>query len=145
MSKEPGLEKIIVFDKLLYKKRREQFEHILKVYKHWEVKDQEILSVIYGYYAGRLVQCVQEIAISDASDKKFMIKEILQDKLNSKALRYGKINSRMLSIAAVPMRMKWMGGCIITGKFIGGVKEKMPALFFKLKSTSVNKGIAEKG
>lgn len=64
-----GSESTKVFDSMLYKKRKEQFEHILRVYKYWEINDVHIMSVIYGYYSSRLLQCVQEIAISNNENK----------------------------------------------------------------------------
>lgn len=134
-----GSETTTVFDGMLYSKRREQFEHILKVYKHWCIKDKEILSVIYGYYAARLIQCIQEIAISDSLNKKELVTNILNDKLNYMAVKCGKIDSGLLSIAIIPLKMKSLWGCIAVGKIIGFVKVNMTGVFYKLKSKSVNK------
>lgn len=134
-----GSETTTVFDGMLYEKRKEQFEHILKVYKHWNVKNPEILATIYGYYAARLVQCVQEIAISDSKNKREFISEILDDELSCEAFNKGKISSKLLSVAATPMKMKNITGCLIAGKIIGFVKCYMVSLFYRLKSTSVNK------
>lgn len=136
-----GSETTTVFDGLLYKKRKEQFEHILKVYDHWNIKDEKILSVIYGYYAARLVQCVQEIAVSNKDDKRRMIKDILDDELSRKVMNYGKINSNFLKIAAVPIRRGNVMGCIFVGKIIGFVKIHMSSLFYKMKSKSVNRAV----
>lgn len=138
-----GSETTTVFDGMLYKKRREQFDHILKVYSYWEIKDQKILEVIYGYYASRLVQCIQEIAISNKEDKRILIENMLNDKLNDTCIREGKIGSKLLSIAAVPMRRKNIIGCIFVGKVMGFVKKNMGSLFYKLKSISVNKAKVE--
>lgn len=137
----PGSETTTVFDSMLYKKRKEQFEHIMRVYRHWNIKNREILSVIYGYYASRLVQCVQEISISNNSkaDKKRMISDILNDKLSYTAIKKGRIESKVLSIAATPMRMHNVSLCIFMGKAIGFVKINMSSLFYKIKSKSVNK------
>ncbi len=134
-----GSETTTVFDNMLYQKRREQFQHILKVYKHWNIHDKEILSDIYGYYAARLVQCIQEIATSETKDKRTAIKGILRDRLNATAIRRGKINSRYLSIAAIPMRFGNVTGCILMGQTIGFVEAHMPALYNELKSRSVNR------
>lgn len=133
-----GSETTTVFDGLLYKKRKEQFEHILKVYKHWNIKDKKIFSVLYGYYASRLVQCVQEIAISSEREKRRLIGEILHDELSRKAFGFGKINSKLLSIIAIPMKYQSITGSIVFGRVVGKIKDKMPALFYKLKSVSVN-------
>lgn len=133
-----GSETTFVFDGMLYQKRKEQFQHILRVYKHWEIKNKDIISAIYGYYAGRIVQCVQEIAVSDAPHKRNLVNEILQDDLTKKAFKYGKINSRLLAIVAIPMKVKSVNGSIAIGKTIGFAKKNMPVVFYRLKSTSVN-------
>ena len=134
-----GSETTTVFDSMLVQKRREQFEHILRVYQHWDVKDPEIMSVIYGYYSSRLVQCVQEIAISNSKNKQGLIQDLLSDELNMKAIKEGKASSGLLRIAMIPMKKKSVSGCILTGKAIGFVKKNMAGLFYRLKSTSVNK------
>lgn len=136
-----GSETTTVFDGMLYKKRQEQFWHIMKVYKYWKINDDDILSVIYGYYAARLVQCIQEIAVSGDKNKKILIGKILNDKFNYEAIRKGKINSKLLSVAAFPMKIRSINGCICVGKVIGFVKTNMASTFYRLKSKSINKAI----
>ena len=123
-------------------KRKAQFRHIMKVYRHWDVRDPEIVSVIYGYYAARLVQCVQEIAISSGDDREEQIREILEDRLTRRAFRLGKIDSRMLRAAALPMRYGSVKGSILMGKSIGYVKTNYASVFYKLKSLAVNKAVS---
>ena len=139
-----GSETTTVFDGRLYGNRKEQFKHILAVYKHWGVRNPDVSQVIYGYYAGRLVQCIQEISISDSKDKKQLVSEILNDKLSRKAFKTGKIDSKLLSIAAIPMRGGNVMMSIAVGKMIGFTKIHMSSLFYKLKSTTVNKASVEK-
>lgn len=67
-----------------------------------------------------------------------MIDEILNDELSIQAFKYGKINSKLLSIIALPMKHKNITGCILVGEIVGSIKNRMPALFYKLKSISVN-------
>lgn len=140
-----GSETTTVFDGMLYQKRKEQFEHILKVYEYWNINCDKILSVIYGYYSARLVQCVQEIAISNVENKKELIKNILNDELSRKSFNKGKINSRLIAIVAFPMRTKNVIGCLMMGKAIGFVKLHMTPLFYRLKAKSVNKANQVKG
>lgn len=135
----PGSETTHVFDQMLYFKRKEQFMHIIDVYNCWEVKDHKYMSVIFGYYAGRLVQCIQEIAISDCTDKRKQILKILDDELSKKALKYGKISSIPLSVAVLPMKCHSVCGCIVMGKTIGFVKKHIVMLYYDLKSKTVNK------
>ena len=134
-----GSETTTVFDGMLYKKRKEQFEHILKVYDHWNIKDEKIMAALYGYYAARLVQCVQEISISNQREKTRLVEEILNDELTEKAFKNGRIGSKLLVIAASPMKRKNVKQSIFVGKMIGFVKNNFAALFYKMKSTSVNK------
>lgn len=136
-----GSETTTVFDGLLFEKRKEQFEHILKIYQYWKITDEKILSVIYGYYASRLVQCVQEIAISGSDDIKERVYEIVNDPLSVKAFNMGQINSQLLRMAAIPMKSRNVKGSLVVGKFIGFVKRNMPSLFYKIKSVSVNKAL----
>lgn len=134
-----GSETTFVFDGMLYQKRREQFNHILNVYKYWDITDEKIMSVIYGYYAARLVQCVQEIANSGKEDKRELVREILNDELTCVAFKYGKIDSRLLSVASLPLKAKNIRGSIIMGRIIGFVKKNMAPTFYKLKSSSMDK------
>ncbi|MGG7152308.1 glycosyltransferase family 2 protein [Clostridium neonatale] len=139
-----GSETTTVFDGLLYEKRREQFEHIMDIYKYWgKERDDDILSKLYGYYASRLVQCIQEISISNKSnkEKRKLINEIINDKFNYRAIKYGEIDSKLLKIAVLPARIKNVTLCIIVGKGIGFVKVNMSELFYRLKSIEVNKAV----
>lgn len=139
LRSRPGSETTKVFDGRLYDKRKEQFERILSVYQHWGITDRGIMSVIYGYYGARLVQCVQETAISGAENKREIISNILNDPLTEQALAQGVIESRPLAIAAAPMKRKQVGACIVVGKMMGAVKKNLPSLFYRIKSKSVNK------
>lgn len=135
----PGSETTSVFDGMLYKKRREQFEHILSVYKHWGVKGKDITSTIYGYYASRLIQCIQEVAISESNKKEEIIRDIINDPLTQKALQDGHIEAVPLRIAIIPMKNKDIKGCLFVGKLMGFAKNHMPVTFYRVKSRSVNK------
>ena len=139
-----GSETTTVFDGLLYQKRREQFEHILKVYRIWNVENDNIMGSIYGYYASRLVQCIQEISISNVSDKRSLIRNIIYDQFNNYAIEKGKINSKLLRLAMYPMKYKNITLCLLVGKIIGFIKNHMSNFFYKIKSITVNKAIAER-
>ena len=137
----PGSETTKVFDQLLYFKRKEQFEHILNVYSSWNLDSDDIYKTLYGYYSSRIVQCVQEISISNCryKEKRELIKDIINDDFNKKAFRKGSINSKLLRISIVPLKMKNITLSIIMGKIIGFVKKNMASIFYSLKSKSINK------
>ena len=133
-----GSETTTVFDGHLFEKRKEQFKHILKVYKYWKITDKNIMSVIYGYYAARLVECVVEISISNCNNKRSEIKQILDDPISYDAISKGKISSSTLSIAAYPMRKRNITGCLLMGNMIGFTKKHMTKQYYRLKSKLVN-------
>ncbi len=135
-----------VFDTQLYSKRREQFLYILDVYQYWGINDTKIDAVLQGYYAGRLVQCIQEIASSELkySTKRKAIREILNDDMNHLAFLNGKIPSKLLSVAAIPAKHKMVLLSILIGNCISFIKKTHPEIFNRLKSVSVNKAIEQK-
>lgn len=138
-----GSETTTVFDGMLYKKRREQFEHIMEVYNYWEKKEENIIEILYGYYASRLIQCIQEISISNKTnkEKRRLISEIINNEFNYKAIKYGKIESKLLKIAILPVKFRSTILCVILGKAIGFVKVYMSDIFHRLKSIEVNKAV----
>lgn len=140
----PGSETTTVFDGLLYKKRKEQFVHILSVYDDWEIKEPKILDVLYGYYAARLIQCVQEIAINTLPNKRNLIKKMLEDDLSRVAVKKGVFDSRIMYFANIPMKYHLYSFCLVLGKVLGFAKLHMAPLFYKLKALSINKAIQVK-
>lgn len=136
----PGSETTLVFDKVLYKKRKEQFEHILSVYSQWGVlSETSISTTIYGYYSSRLVQCIVELSISNSEDKISQIRALLNDNLTKLALKEGKIDSIPLALASIPMKLNNTTLCFFCGKILGYIKLNMSSLFYKVKALTVNK------
>ena len=134
-----GSETTQVFDGMLYMKRKEQFSHILKVYQHWNVVNCDIMKHIYGYYASRLVQCVQEISCSNVTDKRSKIKEILYDDLAQKAINDGYVDSLVFKVLLQPMKIKSVEICLLMGWSMGLVKRNMASVYYKMKAICVNK------
>ena len=142
-----GSETTKVFDGMLYQKRRQQFLHILKVYKYWNKGGKEISSTLYAYYSKRLLQCIEEISISDKTieEKKNLIGEILDDSLNQKAFKYGQIDSKLMRIAMAPTKLDNVELCLVDGYILGFVKNNMTEVFNRLKSKIINKAKVEDG
>ena len=111
------------------------------MYDSWGIKDDNILAVLYGYYAGRIIQCMQEVSISDNTTKKKreLLLEIMNDNLTKVAFKKGKINSKLLLLVSKIMRLNRVNLNLLVGMSIGIVKEKNARLFNYLKATSVNK------
>lgn len=139
LRSRPGSETTTVFDGQLYRRRKEQFEHIQRIYQYWNLNNSTAKKVIYGYYEARLVQCIQEISLSSAKNKRELVSKIIRDPLTQRALREGEIGSELLELAVKPMKMGNVSLCILTGKLIGFVKVKMAYFFYQLKSRFVSK------
>lgn len=137
----PGSETTKVFDESLYKRRKEQFSHILKIYNYWEIKDPEIMKKIYGYYAGRIIQCVTEL--SGEKNKK-IIKKILMDNLTIDSFKLGEIESLPLRIIAFPIKNQNIRMSMFAGKSLSLVKANFPGVFYYMKNKSVNNANPER-
>ena len=135
-----GSETTRVFDGSLYEKRKQQFEHILKVYEHWNVTDKDVMSVVYAYYTSRLVQCIEEL--SNASNfktpgKRQRIKVILTDGLTKKSLKYQKQDSGLMKLCTGVLKTGNVTLCFLMGKAIGIVKNRYSVKFQKLKAKTL--------
>ena len=127
------------YDGNLFSKRKEQFRHVLKLYRYWNLRKPEITGEVYAYYAERLVHCVQEIACASSittDEKNARIDEILSDKLSIKALKLQKSNSFMLRICIMVLKSGSIGLCKFMGQAIGFVKKYFGLFFQKMKTTA---------
>jgi len=140
-SKKDASTMIIYADPNLYKKRAEHYQHILRVYEHWGVNDVDSMDGISSYYVGRLVQCVQEIADNKKmkmKEKKFRVKNMVEDTMTINALRRAKSTSKMMKIMAWPLKTKNVTLCIMFGQGISLVRKLFPGVFIKLKEQEVH-------
>lgn len=139
----PGSETSVVFDvDKLYNKRKEHFDHICRLYKHWEIQDRQSLVSIYTYYIERILQCIQEIAINpklSAIEKKKKISEILKDEQTKKGAKIAKPDSFIMNVAVFPIRTGSVFLCYMEGKVIGFLKTHKANLFYKIRSKIVHK------
>lgn len=137
----PGSETTIVFDEMLFGKRKEQFLHVLEVYKHWGKIDRESEKEIYSYYLNRLIQCVQEIAGSPQikpKDKKEKISEIVCDDLTKVAIQKAKGKSWVMNMCSIPLKLQNIWMCLTMGKMISFVKNNFTNTFYKLRAKEVH-------
>lgn len=138
-----GSETTKVFKSDLYQKRREQFEHILKIYRFWNIKEERIYNYLYGYYGSRLIECIQEISTSNIKNKKDKISFILKDEFNHNALKKAQYESKIFKILACPLKYDIPSVCFFEGYLIGFIKENTSNTFYKLKSKFVNRSKEE--
>lgn len=128
-------------DPKMYEKRKEHYEHVLKLYKHWNQNDEKSIDAISCYYVGRLVQCIQELADNKkikAKETRDKIKTILEDRYTIESLKNAKSLSCKFKILVFPMKLKNVTLCLWQGKIINFVRKHFAGVFIKLKEKEVH-------
>lgn len=128
-------------DPNMFNKRKEHFDHILKLYSHWNIKDENSIDSINCYYAGRLFQCVQELVDNKKityKEKRSEVKEILNDEQTIKSLKLAKTLSLKFKILTFPMKIKSVSISMFFGRIVSVVRRILPGLFIKLKEKEVH-------
>ena len=140
-SREGSETMINYSDPNMFEKRKEHYEHILKLYSHWNQNDSKSIDAISCYYVGRLVQCIQELTDNPNVDRKHRrkkIKTILNDKVTIDTLKHAKSLSSKFKILTISMKLKNVSLCVLQGKCISLVRKLFPSLFIKLKEKEVH-------
>lgn len=140
-SREGSETMINYSDPNMYEKRKEHYEHILKLYSYWKQKDKDSIDAISCYYVGRLIQCIQELTDNskiEKKDKKERIKKILYDEQTIQALKNAKSLSLKFKILTFSMKLKSISLCMMQSSCISWVRKKFPSMFIKLKEKEVH-------
>jgi len=141
-SREGSETMINYSDPKMFEKRKEHYEHVKKLYKHWNFEnDEESLDAISCYYVGRLFQCIQELTDNNKIkyfEKRKRTKEILNDDETKLALKNAKKLSIKFKILTFPMKIKNVTLCLLFGKIISVIRKLFPSIFIKLKEKEVH-------
>ncbi|MDE6407528.1 MAG: glycosyltransferase family 2 protein [Anaeroplasmataceae bacterium] len=127
-------------DPNMFKKRVEHFEHIVKLYQVWNYMDEMTRTSINSYFAGRIIQCVQELVDNrklTKKEKKDRIKEILNHPLVIEAFKDAKLSKKMKFLSK-PIKKKSVHGSIRNMKMVNMVRKFFPKLFVKMKENEVH-------
>ena len=125
----------------MFEKRREHFAHILRLYRHWGIRDSASIDGISCYYVGRLVQCVQELADNktiSSGERRERVKAILSDRTTKAALRHAESLSKTMRIMSAPMKIENVTLSLAVGGGVSLVRRLMPGLFIRLKEKEVH-------
>ena len=128
-------------DVRMFEKRKEHFAHILRLYRHWGIRDAESIDAISCYYVGRLVQCIQELADNRSisfGERRAKVKSILSDRTTKAALNRAKSLSKTMKIMAAPMKIGNVSLSLAVGGGVSLVRRLMPGLFIRLKEKEVH-------
>lgn len=137
-----GSETMINYSDLnMYHKRLEHYQHIQKLYQHWNLRDEKSIDAISSYYVGRLFQCIQELADNSTityQEKRNRVKMILKDIETKKALKHAKSLSTKFKILTFPMKISNITLCLLFGNIISFIRKRLPSLFIKIKEKEVH-------
>lgn len=126
----------------LFQKKLEHFKHTKKILELWNIKDKNIWSLVYTWFAERQIQCIQEIQANEIftkKEKKEKIKNILNNKEAHISCKMAKPESFMMKFMIFPIKYKLFYLCIMETKFITNYKNKHKAKFVKIRAKKVNK------
>ncbi len=140
-SRESSETMINYSDPNMYEKRKEHYEHILKLYNHWKQTDENSIDAISCYYVGRLIQCIQELTDNPNiknKDKRIKIKQILNDEQTIKAIEKAKSLSFKFKILKFPIKLKNISLCMMESYGISFIRKIFPSIFIKLKEKEVH-------
>ena len=127
-------------DPNMFEKRVEHFQHILKLYKTWDYMDNEIQRSICSYFAGRVIQCIQEIEDNnhlEKKKKKQKVFQILHSEYTVYAFKYAKL-SKKFKVVSMPMKRKNVSLSLFNVKMINILRKFFPKIFIKLKEKEVH-------
>lgn len=133
----PGSDSEVVYDKELYKKRKEHFAHTMRLYKNWQYWDAKTELEMANYYSGRMLQCIQEASCFQGlckQEKIVKIKEILSDEMTRKQLKKSHPESLAMRLCLLPMKWNSVVLCYAEGTFISAVKKNFSNAFYRIRA-----------
>lgn len=140
-SREGSETMINYSDPNMFNVRKDHFLHVLELYKHWNITNQNIMDSINCYFIGRVIQCIQELVDNkqiSGKEKKKKVHTILNDELTISSLKSSNCLSKKFKIIAFFMKRKSVYTCMIFGKMISLVRKLFPSLFIKIKEKEVH-------
>lgn len=128
-------------DVKMFEKRKEHYLHIVELYEHWGILDQERKEFISSYYAGRVFQCVQEMVDNKKvsfGDKRMKIRKIIDDPLTQESMRNASQLTGKMKVLCVPIKLRSVGLSMAAGYAVSAVRKVAPGLFIKMKEKEVH-------
>ncbi|MFT8879264.1 MAG: glycosyltransferase [Oenococcus sp.] len=132
-----GSETTKVFDDRLFDYRKQQFEHILKIYQSWNLTSKQSNEMVYYYFVSRVVECLQQVAENSRltiPNKIKKMKNILQDPITREAVCKYKSDSKMMAIATLPIKLNSPYLSLLMGNSISFVKNNFANFFLSMRA-----------
>ncbi len=120
-----------------YELHRRRIELIYNQYQEWNMCSDEVKSKLATLYARYIFSALQRNCDVRAKmkfkDRKQWMKSVFYENVFNEIIPYGKPESSVLKIMISCLKNKRVYGCLILGRFIYIVKNKLPMLFAKVK------------
>lgn len=110
---------------------------ILNQYKKWDICDAEVLKILANVYVRYIISALQrncdKRSKMKANDRRIWLLELYQNDLYKSLIMYADPESRIVKILSDLLKKKRIGFCLICGRLIYIIKNKLPILFAKAK------------
>lgn len=142
MRERPGADSACVYSDSLYKKKKEHMQHVVALYAHWDLHDEASMRGIAEFYAGRLVQCIQETMGKKNlryQEKRMEIERILHDDLSRSSIQLARPESRKMRMCLLPMQWDNITLCMCMGGCIDFIKKHFSTTFYRMRAKEVHR------
>lgn len=127
------------YDINLFSIRVRENEEFIKYFKEIGIAEKDYIEFVARRYIDRTLGCIQNVCAlrGDISfkNKYKKVKEIIEHTDTRKYIKIAKIKSLKMKILLIPYKIHMPILAITLGKIISFIREKMPAVFNKLKNS----------
>ncbi len=124
------------YDENFFDLRKQQFYEFNDYFAKWDIREKEYIEFSSRRYLERVLGCIENEFCSNLKfpQKYNNIKQMINDKLTRRTLKYIKPRSTKVKIMLIPIRLKLTLLTMLMGWTIFKVRSANPALFNKLKN-----------
>ncbi len=126
------------YRKEMFEKREEEHGWLVELFNYWNVKRPEVEEFLSRRYVERLIGCIENVTNPSCGltnkEKRVHIAEIVNSKTTRECLKNAQPRSFYMKIMLLPLKWRWVGLCLLEGRYITYVKQKNVKRFVKLKA-----------
>lgn len=122
-----------------YKLHKQRIDRIYKQYQYWDACTEEVRGILGGLYARYILSALQRNCDPRAEmcmrKRVYWCKKVFQERLYQELIPWAKANdSRALTLTLFFMKRKCLSGCLLLGRVVYMIKNKLPMIYSKVKS-----------
>lgn len=120
-----------------YELHQKRIELLYNQHLYWDICNEEVKSKLSTLYTRYIFSAIQrncdERAMMSHRKRREWIKKVFEEELFSNIIPYGKPQSHLLKIMLFVLKTKQVTMCLLLGRVIFIVKNKLPMLFARAK------------